>query len=44
MDTHTDMKFVLFLDCDEQSMIERIQTRAAESGGNVRSDDNLEVL
>lgn len=44
MDAHTDMKFVLFLDCDEQAMIDRITTRAAESGDNKRSDDNLEVL
>ena len=40
----TDVKFVLFLQCDEQIMIDRINQRALESGDNKRSDDNIEIL
>ena len=40
----SDMRFVLFLECTEEKMIERIQARSAESGQNVRNDDNIEVL
>jgi len=40
----TDVKFVIFLECSEQTMIDRVKKRAAESGDNKRSDDNLEVL
>ena len=39
-----DVKFVLFLDCEEQAMIDRINKRASESGAQVRNDDNIEVL
>ena len=39
-----DVKFVLFLDCEDQLMIDRINKRAAESGAEVRNDDNSEVL
>ena len=39
-----DMKFVLFLDCDEDVMIERVQKRGAAQGDQKRNDDNLEVL
>lgn len=44
MGDFADMKFVLFLECEEQAMIDRINKRAAESGAEVRNDDNLEVL
>ena len=45
MDKHADMKFVLFLECQEETMIERISKRADEAGEeNRRNDDNLEVL
>ena len=40
----TDMRFVLFIECTKENMIARIQGRAAESGSNARSDDNLDVL
>ena len=39
-----DMKFVLFLDCTEDKMIERVQKRGEAQGDNRRNDDNLEVL
>lgn len=39
-----DVKFILFLDCEEQAMIDRINKRAAESGAEVRNDDNIDVL
>lgn len=41
---HADMKFVLFLDCSEDNMIERIKKRAEASGENKRNDDNIETL
>ena len=44
MGDHVDMKFVLFLDCSEDTMIARITKRGEESGENKRNDDNLEVL
>jgi UMP-CMP kinase len=44
MGEHADMKFVLFLECSEQIMIDRIQQRASESGDAKREDDNIEVL
>lgn len=44
MSAHVDMKFVLFLDCEEQTMIERITSRAEQHGENARNDDNLDVL
>ena len=44
MGSTVDMKFVLFLDCSEETMIERINKRAATSGSNLRNDDNIEVL
>ena len=44
MGDHVDMKFVLFLDCSEETMIARITKRGEESGENKRNDDNLEVL
>ena len=40
----TDVKFVLFLDCAEETMIARITKRGEEQGENKRNDDNLEVL
>ena len=40
----SDVKFVLFLECSEQTMIDRVKKRAAESGDNKRSDDNIEIL
>ena len=43
MSEYCDVKFVLFLDCEEQAMIDRINKRAAESA-EVRNDDNIEVL
>ena len=43
MGSFCDVKFVLFLDCEEQAMIDRINKRAAESA-EVRNDDNIEVL
>lgn len=44
MGEYCDVKFVLFLECDEQIMIDRINKRAAESGAAVRNDDNIDVL
>ena len=44
MGTDVDMKFVLFLDCGEDTMISRIQKRGEEQGENRRNDDNLDVL
>ena len=47
MDEHADMKFVLFLDCSEQSMIDRVNKRAeqaAQEGAQQRIDDNMETL
>lgn len=44
MGDDVDMRFVLFLDCDDDQMIERINTRSAEAGDNKRSDDNMEIL
>jgi adenylate kinase family enzyme len=38
------MKFVLFLDCSKETMIERIMKRAEEAGDEKRSDDNMDVL
>lgn len=43
MSEYCDVKFVLFLDCEEQAMIDRINKRASESA-EVRNDDNIEVL
>lgn len=43
MADYADIKFVLFLDCEEQAMIDRINKRASESA-EVRNDDNIEVL
>ena len=44
MGEHADVKFVLFLECDEQSMINRVTKRAEEAGDAKRNDDSLEVL
>ena len=44
MGNDVDMKFVLFLDCEEETMIQRINKRGEEQGENKRNDDNLEVL
>lgn len=38
------MKFVLYLDCPRESLVERIMARAAEAGDDKRTDDNMEVL
>ena len=40
----TNMRFVLFLECSEQTMIDRVKKRANESGDNKRSDDSIEIL
>ena len=40
MGEHADMQFVLFLECEEQTMIDRINKRAAEAGDNKRNDDD----
>ena len=44
MGDHADVKFVLFLECDEQTMINRISKRAEEAGDNKRNDDDLAIL
>ena len=44
MGSDVDMKFVLFLDCAEETMIQRINKRGEEQGENKRNDDNMEVL
>jgi len=44
MGDDVDMRFVLFLDCSEEKMIERICKRGEASGDNKRNDDNMEVL
>ena len=44
MSNITDMRFVLFLECSEQTMIDRVKKRANESGDNKRSDDSIEIL
>ena len=45
MEKYANMKFVLFLECQEETMIERIHKRADEAGEEKRrNDDNLEVL
>jgi len=44
MGEHADVKFVLYLDCDEQTMINRITKRSEEAGENKRGDDDLEIL
>ena len=41
---HTDMRFVLFLDCTEEAMIDRITKRGEAAGDQKRNDDNIEVL
>jgi len=38
------LKFVLFLDCDEKTMIERITKRSESAGDQKRFDDNLATL
>jgi adenylate kinase family enzyme len=38
------MKFVLFLDCPKESLVERILKRAEDAGDQKRTDDNMEVL
>ena len=44
MGNDVDMKFVLFLDAEEEEMIARIEKRAAEAGENARNDDNRATL
>lgn len=39
-----NVKFVLFLDCSEETMIKRIQFRGQQAGAEKRSDDDLETL
>ena len=41
---HVDMRFVLFLECTEEAMINRIQARSIAAGEQKRNDDNIEVL
>lgn len=43
MGDEVNMEFVLFFDCPEDVMLERIMSRAQKAGaGNQRADDNLE--
>ena len=44
MGEDADMKFVLFLDCEEKTMVERINYRGQAAGEEKRNDDNMEVL
>ena len=44
MGEEADMQFVLFLDCEESTMIERINKRSESAGDEKRNDDNMEVL
>ena len=44
MGPFVDMRFVLFLECDEDKLIDRINARSAASGTAKREDDNIEVL
>ena len=44
MGEEVDVKFVLFLDCEDDAMIARINARSEASGENKRNDDNMEVL
>ena len=44
MGDDVDMKFVLFLDCSEETMIARITARGEASGANKRNDDNMDTL
>ena len=44
MGEHADMKFVLFLECTEEVMIQRITARGEAAGDQKRNDDNIEVL
>ena len=36
-----EVPFILFLDCDRETLIERIMERSRNSG---RNDDNIEIL
>jgi UMP-CMP kinase len=44
MGCHADMRFVLYLECSEEAMIERIMARGAAAGDQKRNDDNIETL
>ena len=44
MGNEVNMEFVLFLDCTEDLMVERILKRASDAGTNARNDDNEETL
>ena len=44
MGDSVNMEFVLFLECSEELMIERILKRAEDAGESARNDDNEEVL
>lgn len=39
-----DLKFILFLECTEDMMVERALKRAEEAGEDARNDDNEETL
>lgn len=41
---HQELDVVIELAVDEGALLDRVKKRAAESGGNVRSDDNAEAL
>ena len=41
MDAISDVKFLLFLDCPQEVMLERLLERGKTSG---RSDDNIESI
>jgi|TARA_B110000285_G_C14682861_1_gene405498 UMP-CMP kinase len=44
MGDEVNMEFVLFLDCTEDLMVERILKRAKDAGDQARNDDNEETL
>ena len=44
MQSNVDMKFVLFLECSEDTIKARITKKGVEAGENKRSDDNMETL
>lgn len=43
MGNEVDLKFMLFLECSEEAMLDRIMKRAEAAGDAARKDDNEEV-
>ena len=43
MGDEVDVKFMLFLDCNEETMLNRILKRAEGAGDQMRNDDTEEV-